>query len=116
MADRILVTGGTGTLGRNVVRQLVEGGRQVRLLSRRHRPGDAASPADWSTGDLVAGEGIAEAVAGVDTVVHCASGRSGDREAARNLLDGARRAGVSHLVYISIVGVDRVPFQSAPTW
>lgn len=42
-------------------------------------------------------------------MVHCASGPRGDLDAARNLLAAARRAGVSHLVYISIVGVDRVP-------
>jgi uncharacterized protein YbjT (DUF2867 family) len=50
------------------------------------------------------------AVGGVDTIVHCASGRCGDVEEAWNLIAGARRAGNPHLVYISIVGVDRIPF------
>lgn len=44
-------------------------------------------------------------------MVHCASSsRGGDEEAAGHLLAAARRAGVGHLVYISIVGVDRVPY------
>jgi uncharacterized protein YbjT (DUF2867 family) len=61
--------------------------------------------------DLREGTGLAAAVAGVDTIVHCAtSPRGGDEQATRNLIEAARQAGVPHLVYISIVGVDRVPF------
>ncbi len=41
--------------------------------------------------------------------MHCATTPRGDDEAAGHLIDAARRAGVAHLVYISIVGVDRVP-------
>lgn len=57
------------------------------------------------------GAGLDAAVADVETVVHCASTpRGGDEQAAAHLIGAARRAGVGHLVYISIVGVDRVPF------
>ena len=59
-------------------------------------------------GDLRTGAGIAAAVAEVDAIVHCASARTGDGEATRNLVSAAARAGRPHLVYISIVGVDRV--------
>ncbi|MER7200215.1 NAD(P)H-binding protein, partial [Streptomyces sp. NPDC000188] len=56
------------------------------------------------------GPGLDEAVAGVDAIVHCASTpRGGDEKAARHLIEATRRAGVPHLLYISIVGVDRVP-------
>jgi uncharacterized protein YbjT (DUF2867 family) len=61
------------------------------------------------SGDLGRGEGIDAAVAVVDVIVHCASGLRGDVEAARHLLEAARRAGSPQLVYISIVGVDRTP-------
>ncbi|KND26688.1 SDR family oxidoreductase [Streptomyces acidiscabies] len=98
----ILVTGGTGTLGRPVVERLRAGGHEVRVLSRRG-PGYAV---DLSVG----GSGLRTALAGVDTVVHCASSpRGGDEKAARNLIGAVREAGVGHLVFISIVGVDRVP-------
>ncbi|MET7379125.1 NAD(P)H-binding protein [Streptomyces sp. NPDC005526] len=99
----ILVTGGTGTLGRPVVERLRADGHEVRVLSR-HTPPHAV--------DLRAGgPALDAAVAGVDTVVHCASSpRGGDEEAAGHLIAAARKAGVGHLVYISIVGVDRVPF------
>jgi uncharacterized protein YbjT (DUF2867 family) len=103
----ILVTGGTGTLGRVVVQRLTDQGRQVRVLSRRP-PSAERGTAAWFTGDLRAGRGIDAAVAGADVIVHCATGR-GDIGSARHLIDAARRAGRPHLVYISIVGVDRVP-------
>ncbi|MGW6913256.1 SDR family oxidoreductase [Kitasatospora sp. NPDC054939] len=98
----ILVTGGTGTLGRPVVERLRAAGADVRVLSRHAEPPYAV--------DLREGAGLDAALAGVDTVVHCASSPGGgDEKAARNLIAAAHRAGVGHLVYISIVGVDRVP-------
>lgn len=109
----VLVTGGTGTLGREVVRQLGAAGHAVRVLSRRPQE-RAAAGVEWAVGDLTTGAGVAEAVSGVDVIVHCASdGRApaGDLAGARTLLDAARAAGSPHLVYISIVGVDRVPFR-----
>jgi uncharacterized protein YbjT (DUF2867 family) len=104
----ILVTGGTGTLGRALVPRLAADGPEVRVLSRRPRP-PSAQPHTWFTGDLRQNEGIGEAVAGADVIVHCATAARGDDRAARNLIGAARRAGAPHLVYISIVGVDRVP-------
>ncbi|MBT3152065.1 NAD(P)H-binding protein [Streptomyces sp. CHD11] len=99
----ILVTGGTGVLGRHVTERLRAAGHDVRVLSR-HAPPYAV---DLREG----GSALDAAVTGVDTVVHCASSpRGGDEKAARNLIAAARRAGVGHLVFISIVGVDRVPY------
>lgn len=104
----ILVTGGTGVLGREVVRRL-EDRADVRVLSRRpqDRPG-------FVRGDLDTGEGLAEAVAGADVIVHCASSADyrrpqRDVEGTRRLIEAASKA-TPHLVYISIVGVDRIPF------
>ena len=102
----ILVTGGIGTLGRPLVRLLTGRGAAVRVLSRRPRPAPSP-PYEWYTGDLRRGRGIEAAVAGADTIIHCATGR-GDAGAARTLLAAARRAGRPHLVYISIVGIDRI--------
>lgn len=104
---RTLVTGGTGTLGRVVVADLLAQGHEVRVLSRHSAPaGTMAS--NWVVGDLRKEKGIDEAVAGVDVIIHCAS-RRGDVDSARHLIAAAQRAGHSHLVYISIVGVDGVP-------
>ncbi|WP_371484421.1 SDR family oxidoreductase [Kitasatospora sp. NBC_00315] len=103
----ILVTGGTGTLGSEVVRLLLARGHEVRVLSRRQRSGGGHA---WVVGDLTTGEGVDAAVAGVAAVVDCATTQGkGDVAATANLTAALRRAGVPHLVYVSIVGVDRVP-------
>ncbi|MEH0845087.1 NAD(P)H-binding protein [Micromonospora sp. CPCC 205711] len=110
---KVLVTGAGGTLGRAVLPRLRAGGFEVRAMSRRprHDPG-----ADWVVADLESATGLAEAVAGVDAVLHLASlpGRGGrthrvDVLGTRELAVAAGRAGVGHLLYVSIVGVDRVP-------
>ena len=100
----ILLTGGTGTLGRLVTPRLRAAGHPVRILSRR-----ADEPGEYVTGDLLKNEGIEDAVDGVDTVLHLAGGPKGDDVATENLARAAARAGVRHLVFISVVGADRVP-------
>ncbi|WP_448618649.1 SDR family oxidoreductase [Geodermatophilus sp. URMC 65] len=99
-----LVTGATGTLGAPTVTRLRAAGHDVRALSRRSGPG-------LTTGDLLTGAGIHEAVAGVDTILHLATGSRGrgDVEATRRLLEAADEAGVRRLVLISIVGIDDIP-------
>jgi uncharacterized protein YbjT (DUF2867 family) len=115
MTSPILVTGGTGTLGRLVVPLLRDAGREVQVLSR-HAPGGRPAPGvTHVTGDLLKGEkedgdeGVAAAVDGVETVLHLAGGPKGDAQATANLVRAASRAGVRHVVYISVIGADRVP-------
>ena len=124
---RILVTGGTGHLGRDIVSLLKDQGHQVRVLART--PGQ--DPAvEWIQGDLATGRGITEAVAGTEVIVHAATfspaARRGtirqadlvrsppevDIGGTRQLLGAAGQAGVAHFLYVSIVGVRhaRVPY------
>lgn len=105
--ELILVTGGTGTLGREVVARLREQGRRVRVLSRR--PPAEAGDADHALGDLSTGEGVSAAVAGAAVIVHCAGTGTDDERLTRHLVESARAAGSPHLVFISVVGADRVP-------
>ncbi|GAA3829293.1 NAD(P)H-binding protein [Streptomyces coacervatus] len=107
MTSPILVTGGTGTLGGHVVPLLQAAGREVRVLSRSAR--SAADGIEYVTGDLLKGEGIRAAVSGTDTVLHLAGGQKGDDEATRTLVRAAQASGVRHLIYISVIGADRVP-------
>ncbi len=110
MTAPVLVTGGTGTLGRLVVARLQDAGCDVRVLSRhRHEGGDGI---EFVTGDLATGEGIEPAVDGAGTIVHCAGSSKGDEDKARNLVRAASRAGAAHVVYISVVGADRIPIVS----
>lgn len=99
----ILVTGGTGDLGKPTVARLRANGHSVRILSRRPGP-------DHLVGDLDDGTGVADAVAGADVVLHLATNARRDLPATRRLLDASRTAGVGNFVYISIVGVDKIPY------
>jgi uncharacterized protein YbjT (DUF2867 family) len=64
------------------------------------------------TGDLATGGGIDAAVEGTDIIVHCAGTSKGDQVKARHLVGAASRAGARHLVFISVVGADRIPVVS----
>jgi uncharacterized protein YbjT (DUF2867 family) len=124
--DTVLVTGGSGHLGRDLIARL-KGSYRVRVLARS----TGSDPdVDWVRGDLATGEGIADAVAGCQTVIHAATlspaARRGyfvpkdlwyspvdvDREGTARLLDEAAAAGVGHILYVSIVGIDkaRIPY------
>lgn len=107
MTAHILVTGGTGTLGGQVIPLLRDAGRKVRVLSRR--PRDVRQGIEYLTGDLLSNDGVDAAVSGAEIVLHLAGGPRGDAEATANLVRAASAAGVQHLVYISVVGADLVP-------
>jgi uncharacterized protein YbjT (DUF2867 family) len=102
MANRVLITGGTGTVGRVVVDQLTAAGKDIRILSRGRRQ-YGRTDVEHVVGDVQTGEGLDAAVDGAETIVHCV-------DPAQHLVAAAKRAGSPHLVYVSIVGIDRVPF------
>jgi uncharacterized protein YbjT (DUF2867 family) len=102
MTNRVLVTGGTGTVGRIVVDHLVTAGKDVRVLSRGRRP-HQRTDVQHVVGDVQSGDGLDAALDGVDTIAHCVY-------PSEHLVAAAKRAGSPHLVYVSIVGIDRVPF------
>jgi uncharacterized protein YbjT (DUF2867 family) len=109
MTSPILLTGGTGTLGRLIVPRLRDAGSTVRVLSRRpHQAGDGVQ---FVVGDLATGAGVEAAVHGVGTIIHCAGGAKGDDAKTRTLVRAAG-AGARHLVFISVVGAERVPVVS----
>lgn len=78
-------------------------GRDVRVLSRK--PGTS-----HIVGDLSKGVGLDAAVSGADVVVHFATNGKSDLPGTKALLAAAQTAGVGHFVYLSIVGVDKIPF------
>jgi uncharacterized protein YbjT (DUF2867 family) len=106
MASPILLTGGTGTLGRLVAPLLRDAGAPLRVLSR-HDHG-----AGFVVGDLTTGEGLESALDGVETIVHCAGNAKGDEQMTRTLVRAASHAGAPYLVNVSVVGADRIPVTS----
>lgn len=117
---RVLVTGGSGTLGSYLVPRLLDRDHAVRVVSR-HQPSKLNVPGvDGVVGDVASGDGLAAAFEGVNVVVHAATLglRSGahrvEVQGTRNVLRASRVAG-AHVVYVSIVGVDhnRLPYYRA---
>lgn len=111
---RILVTGGAGLLGSELASRLADNGYTVRVMSRSPRRG-AHAAVEWAQADLGTGEGVDDAVRGVDMIYHAASNSRRDTYnvdvlGTGRLLDAARRAKVGHVLYVSIVGIERVPF------
>lgn len=101
---KFAVMGGTGRIGSQVVKKLKAAGHE-------------AVPHSLSTGvDIITGQGLDEAVAGVDVVVNLTNSPTFDdaspaffQTSMDNLLAACRKGGVGHVVILSIVGVDHVP-------
>ena len=105
-----LVAGGTGTAGRQVVKEFLARGHSVRVLTRHG--GAPGSEIAHFHGDLVTGDGLDEALDGVDVVVDTTDGKTKGTRAvlekgAENLLATADGAGVGRAVLLSIVNVDQ---------
>jgi uncharacterized protein YbjT (DUF2867 family) len=109
----ILVVGGTGTLGTQLVRLLVDQGEDVRVLTRDPaRAADLPTTVQTLTGDLRDPAAVAAAVRECATVVSAVHGFAGpgkpspetiDRDANRALIQAAAAAGVQHLILVSVL-------------
>ncbi len=111
---KVAVVGGTGVLGKPLVAELAARGDEVRVLSRS-APKRLPDGASHRRIDLTSGEGLAEALGGVEVVVDV-SNSSTPRRAAPVLVEGTKRllragaeADAQHYVGVSIVGCERVP-------
>jgi dihydroflavonol-4-reductase len=122
-----LVTGGTGFVGANVVRELLAAGATVRVLARPR--GDRrvleGLPVEIAEGDLTEPATLARALAGVRTLFHVAADYRlwapepaalyrTNVEGTRALLAAAAEAGVARVVYTSTVGALGIPGNGVP--
>ncbi len=99
---RIGIAGGTGTVGRRIAAELAARGHEVVVLSRHPAEG-----AEHRRVDLATGEGLPQAVEGLDVVVDASNGTA--LSGTERLLAAERRAGVRHHVLVSIAGAEQVP-------
>jgi uncharacterized protein YbjT (DUF2867 family) len=107
-AMRVLITGGTGRLAGHILARHGASGIAWRILSRRPYTGTH----DWAVGDLVTGAGLPAAVEGVDAILHLASDPTRPEQdvcGTKRLAGAAAASGVRHLLFLSIIGVDRIP-------
>jgi uncharacterized protein YbjT (DUF2867 family) len=104
VTKKIAVAGATGRVGRHIADVLGAAGHDVVPISRSNGV------------DVVTGEGLEQALTGVEVVVDAATGPSPEEEAAtrffteatRNLQEVGHRAGVRQIVVVSIIGLDRL--------
>lgn len=102
---KILVTGGTGTLGKEVVPRLQKSGFKIRILSRKVR--EERDGIEYVAGDLQKGDGVEAAVQGQEIILHLAGSGKGDEIKTQHLIEAAKNSGVRHIIYISVVGADQ---------
>ena len=102
-SQRIAVTGATGRVGSHLVEILAQRGHDVVPIARSEGV------------DVVTGEGLDEALVGVETIIDAATGPSPDEEqatafftaSARNVQRAGAAAGAKRIVVVSIIGIDR---------
>ena len=112
--NKVLITGGTGTLGRAQIKVLEQNQIPYRFTSRS-RP-NFSFQGEWLPMDMETCSGFSEAVEGINTVLHLASDTKTmkmktDVDGTRLLLEACQKAGVSHFIFISIVGTDITPLK-----
>lgn len=112
---RILVTGGTGALGQDVVAKLRSTQHRIRLLSRKPPPAIHDPTVEWMQGDVVNGSNLASVLSEVDIVVNCVGDAQNAYETdvlgVKRLAVTAQQTGVRHFFHISIVGIERMDVQ-----
>ncbi len=111
----ILVTGATGTIGSEVVRQLAERGEKVRALTRDPSRWDAPEGVEVVPGDFQDPESVASALAGVKAAFLVAV-LGPDTGADVNLIAQAGTAGVPRLVKLSAIGTGDLEVGPGGTW
>lgn len=111
----ILVTGGTGFVGRNIVQLLAEKGQKVRCLVRDSSPRDVLDGLDveFYTGDILVSDTLKEVFKGIDTVIHLVGiikeikGATFEKihtEGTKNVLEAARNAEIKKYIHMSALG------------
>lgn len=106
----VLITGGTGTLGQELSKQLLEKGYVVNILTSNKNP-EIGYFSNIIQGDLTDPASLTKAMEGSEIIIHCASSPRNaqvvDIEGTKNLLHQIDKAKCQHFIYVSIAGVNK---------
>jgi uncharacterized protein YbjT (DUF2867 family) len=113
---RLLITGGTGTAGKAVVKRALDRGHEVVVLSR-HSAGQAENGVSRVQADLTQASSLAKALEGIDAVIDCTNITTMSEGKAtqffvteiRNAIQAGAAAGLRRYVLLSSVGIDALP-------
>lgn len=110
---KILVTGGTGSLGSSFEQIGLSHGMDIRIDSRNKPVGEKSN---WFYLDVETGEGLDEAMKDVDVVFHTATNpikryNEVDVNGTRRLLEACKKYKIKHFIYPSIVGINKIPMK-----
>lgn len=107
---KILVTGGTGTVGSAVVSELLKRGAQVRVLSRKQpQPGKLPAGVEAAIGDFLDPVSVEQAMRGVDKLFLLNAVLPDELTQALIAYGVARRVGLKHVTYLSVFKADQFP-------
>ncbi|MFL5437692.1 MAG: SDR family oxidoreductase [Myxococcales bacterium] len=111
----ILVLGATGTTGGEVTRQLIAKGQRPRLLVRSpQKAREFEGKAEIVEGDMDSKESVASALKGIEKLYLVSAGVNG-MDLEINAVDAAKKAGVRHVVKLSVIGAD-APAMTFSKW
>ncbi len=103
----ILITGGTGTVGSEVVKQLAATGAKFRVLARDPKKVPAHANVEVVKGDLTDGAAVDGALKGVEKLFLLTNSTPGSTDLQNKVVDAAKKAGVKHVVRLSVLGADK---------
>lgn len=103
----ILITGGTGTVGSEVVKQLAAAGTKFRVLARDPKKVAASENVEVVKGDLTDLSSVEAALKGIDKLFLLTNSTPGSTELQNTVVDSAKKAGVKHVVRLSVLGADK---------
>ena len=109
---KVMVTGGSGWLGRRIVSKLLDQGMSVVVLTRKNPPNDSNSKAQFFQGDITDFASVVRSLEGCNAVIHCAAEKTDPLTieevnvyGTENILEASKQIGIQYFCHLSSVGV-----------